>query len=62
MTADQDTKTVAAMTDINVLAIVGLYEDSVNRELAEVAAAGAEHLGLSRLCALPPWRPMPCSL
>ena len=33
-----NTKTISAMTDINVLIIVGLRAASVNRELAKVAA------------------------
>src|SRR5258707_15817161 len=38
MTAYPNTKTVPAVTDINVLIIVGLRAASVNRELAKVAA------------------------
>jgi hypothetical protein len=38
MTAYPNTKPVSAMTDINVLIIVGLRAASVNRELAKVAA------------------------
>src|SRR5882757_9917355 len=37
MTAHPNTNAVSAMTDINVLIIVGLRAASVNRELAKVA-------------------------
>src|SRR6201999_1299531 len=66
------TKTVSAMTDINVLVIVGLRSSSVNRELAEVAADGsADGVALNmfdRLTDLPPYtesfdsHPTPCSV